>query len=187
MVGCGGDALRCQTSSTARGDMMTIRPAFESWPTVNRRLRDAVVALTPDQLAFQPAPDRWPLWASIGHMACQRVFWLCDFAGAPGAETTSFPDAGSNCPGDEDLEHVLDAADLSHALDSTFGIIDWCLDAWSPESLAEIIEHPEWGAHNRRHPRGWALTRVWGHDMWHIGELNESLPKIGRPLVDPWD
>ena len=39
---------------------MTIRPAFESWPTVNQRLRDAVAALTPDQLAFHPAPDRWP-------------------------------------------------------------------------------------------------------------------------------
>ena len=53
-----------------------IRPAFSTWPTVNQRLRDTVAALTPEQLAMRPAPDRWPLWATVGHLACQRVFWL---------------------------------------------------------------------------------------------------------------
>jgi hypothetical protein len=166
--------------------MTTIRPAFESWPTVNRSLREAVAGMTTEQLAFQPAEDRWPLWASIGHAACQRVFWLCDFAGAPGADATPFPDAGNSCPGDEDLEHVLDGAQLADGLDATFRIIEWCLDSWPAESLGEVISHPEWGEHDRRHARGWVLTRVWGHDLWHIAELNEALPKLGLPLVDPW-
>jgi hypothetical protein len=166
--------------------MSRVRPAFESWPRVNQALRDAVAAMTPDQLAMQPAPDRWPLWASIGHLACQRVFWLCDFAGAPGADTSPFPDAGFNCPGDDDLEHVWGAADLGDALDATFGIVEHCLDTWTLDSLGEIISHPEWGEHDRRHPRGWVLTRVWGHDLWHIGELNEVLPKLGLPLMNPW-
>ena len=54
----------------------------------------------------------------IGHLACQRVFWLCDFAGKPGADTTRFTDAGNDCPGDDGLEHVLSAGDLVEALDS---------------------------------------------------------------------
>jgi hypothetical protein len=49
-----------------------------------------------------------------------------------------------------------------------------------------VISHPEWGEHDRRHASGWVLTRVWGHDLWHIAELNEALPKLGLPLVDPW-
>lgn len=35
--------------------------------------------MTQEQLNIRPAPDRWPLWATIGHAACQRVFSLCDF------------------------------------------------------------------------------------------------------------
>src|SRR4051812_21935979 len=100
----------------------TIRRAFSSWPQYNPRFRDIVGGLTEEQLAIRPGPERWPLWATVGHTACQRVFWLCDFAGEPGADTTPFPDAGHNCPGDDDLEHVLGAAELAAALDSTFRI-----------------------------------------------------------------
>ena len=76
--------------------MSTIRSSFTSWPTYNRRLRKVVAAMTAQQLAIRPSPERWPLWATVGHMACQRVFWLCDFAGQPGAETTPCPDPASN-------------------------------------------------------------------------------------------
>ena len=59
---------------------LTIRPAFSKWPDYNRRLRDVVAAMTDEQLGMRPAPERWPLWATVGHAACQRVFWLCDFS-----------------------------------------------------------------------------------------------------------
>ena len=39
------------------------------------------------------------------------MFGLCDVAGEPGAETTPFTNASYDCPGDDDLEHVLSAAD----------------------------------------------------------------------------
>jgi DinB family protein len=42
---------------------------------VNQRLREVVAAMTDEQLALQPSPERWPPWASVGHLACQRVFW----------------------------------------------------------------------------------------------------------------
>src|SRR6185437_9991433 len=81
----------------------TIRPAYSNWPRYNQTLRDVVAGMTDAQLATTPGPDRWPLWATIGHAACQRVFWLCDFAGEPGAKTTRFTNAAYNCPGDDDL------------------------------------------------------------------------------------
>ncbi|MEO5940515.1 MAG: DinB family protein, partial [Candidatus Limnocylindrales bacterium] len=60
---------------------VTIRPAYSTWPATNRAIRDVVAGLTEEQLALKPTPGRWPLWATIGHAACQRVFWLCVFAG----------------------------------------------------------------------------------------------------------
>ena len=123
---------------------MTIRAAYRTWPEYNRRLRDVVAALTDEQLAIRPSPERWPLWATVGHAACQRVYWLCDVAGEPGAETTRFTNAGYDCPGDDDLEHVLTADDLADALDSTFRIVESCLDRWTLPMLEEEIRNPDW-------------------------------------------
>jgi DinB superfamily len=163
----------------------TIRPAYSQWPTYQRRLREIVAAMTEEQLAIQPAPERWPLWATVGHLACQRVFWLCDFAGEPGAETTPFTDAGNDCPGDDDLEHVLSADALAAALDSTFRIVEACLDRWTPASLVEEIRRPEFGP-DWVHTRGWVIERVFSHDVYHTAELNEALGRAGLRRVDLW-
>jgi hypothetical protein len=163
----------------------TIRPAYSSWPDYNRNFREVVVALTAEQLALQPTPDRWPLWATVGHAACQRVFWLCDVAGEPGADTTPFTDAGNNCPGDDDLEHVLSAEQLVAALDSTFRIVERCLDRWTLESLTEVIRHPEWDE-TWVHTRGAIIQRVFAHDVSHITELNETLGREGLRQIYLW-
>jgi hypothetical protein len=165
---------------------MTIRAAYSTWPEYNRRLRDVVAAMTDEQLSIRPAPDRWPLWATIGHAACQRVFWLCDVAGEPGADTTRFTNAGYDCPGDDDLEHVLSPADLTDALDSTFRIVESCLDRWTPATLEEEIRNPEWDGSSVP-TRGWVIQRVFAHDVSHITELNEALGNAKLTQVDLWD
>lgn len=163
----------------------TIRSAFSTWPVVNRRLRDAIAGLTEDQLAIRPSADRWPLWATVGHLACQRVFWLCDFAGEPGAGTTRFVNAAYDCPGDDDLEHVLTAGELAEALDTTFTIVERCLDTWRAESLGDALRRPEWGD-EWVHTRGAVIARVFSHDVWHCAELNEALVIAGLPPIDIW-
>jgi hypothetical protein len=164
----------------------TIRPAYSMWPAYARRLRDVVATMTDEQLAIQPTPERWPLWATIGHTACQRVFWLCDFAGEPGADTTPFTNAAFDCPGDDDLEHVLDAEALAAALDATFRIVEGCLDGWTFEMLDEELRRPEWDG-SWAHTRGWVIQRVFAHDLTHIAELNESLSRAGLEQIDLWD
>jgi hypothetical protein len=164
----------------------SIRPAYVTWPKVNQRLRDVVAALTDEQLAIRPSPERWPIWATVGHAACQRVFWLCDFAGAPGAETTRFTNAGYDCPGDDDLEHVLSADQLVEALDSTFHIVEECLDGWTAGSLAEVIRREDLGE-DWVHTRGAVIQRVFSHDVWHCAELSDTLGRAGLPQIDIWD
>jgi hypothetical protein len=163
----------------------TIRPAYSNWPMYNREVRDLVAGLTAEQLALRPSPDAWPAWAILGHAACQRVFWLCDFAGEPGAETSPFPDAGSNCPGDDDLEHVLSPAALADALDATFTIVERCLDTWTVESLGEILRRPEWDD-TWVHTRGSVIQRVLAHDLYHFSEASLAFGAAGVPAVDLW-
>ncbi len=165
--------------------MQVIRPAFSNWPDYNRSFRDVITALTEDQLAMRPSPERWPVWATVGHAACQRVFWLCDFAGEPGAETTPFPNAGNNCPGDDDLETVLNADQLDSALDSTFRIVERCLDRWTLDSLDEVVRRHEWDE-SWEHTRGSVIQRVFAHDVYHIAEVNETLSNAGLELINLW-
>ena len=164
----------------------TIRPAYSNWPAYNASLRAVVAGLAEEQLAVRPTPDRWPLWATVGHLACQRVSWLCGFAGEPGAAATPFPDALHRCPGDEYLEPSMTANELAAAVDSTFRIVEACLDRWTLEDLDEEIRRgsePEIWVYTR----GSVIQRVFAHDVYHAAELNESFARAGLPLVDFWD
>jgi hypothetical protein len=117
---------------------------------------------------IKPSPERWPIWATVGRTACQRVFWLCDFAGEPGAESTPFTDAAHNCPGDDDLEHVLSVDELVHALESSFRIVERCLGRWTVDSLAETLRREEWDE-AWVHTRGSVIQRVFVHDSLRFG------------------
>jgi hypothetical protein len=163
---------------------LTARAAYRRWPVYNKALRDVVERLTDDQLATRPTPERWPIWATIGHVCCQRVSGLCGVAGVPGAESTPFPDALYRCPGDEYLEPAMNAAGLTHAIDSTFRIVESVLDAWSVADLDVRIETEP--ADGRDATRGLVLAGSFAHDVYHVAELNESLSQMGLPLIDIW-
>jgi uncharacterized damage-inducible protein DinB len=176
--------LEAEAACTVHGmNDPAIRPAYSLWPEYDRRLREVVSGLTAEQLAIRPSPERWPMWATVGHLACQRVFWLCDFAGEPGAETTPFTNAAYDCPGDDDLEHVWSAEALVMALDSTFKIVEGCLDRWTLADLDAEIRHDGPDA-DRTHTRGSVIQRVYTHDVYHAAELNEMLGSAGLPLID---
>ena len=49
--------------------------------------------------------------------------------------------------------------------------------------LDEMI-HRRWGTEERVHDRGWVLQRVFAHDVYHCGELNEILEAAGLPQID---
>lgn len=164
---------------------MSIRPAYGAWPRLNASLTEAVAGLSDDDLAQTAGAGRWPLWAVVGHLACQRVFWLCDFAGEPGAETTPFTNAAWSCPGDEDLDNVLDAEHLVQALTSTFAIVDRALATWSFDSLDEAIDHSDWGP-DWVHNRGFVIERIHAHDLWHAAEASEILTPRGLAHIEPW-
>lgn len=163
----------------------TIRAAYSMWPHYDRAIRDAVAGLSDEQLATSPANGHWPLWAIAGHLACQRVFWLCDFAGVARDADTPFPDAPFNCPGDDDLEHVLSGPALADALERTFVIVERALDTWTTDMLDDELRRPEWGD-DWVHTRAAVVQRVLAHDVYHAAEASTVLVALGLPAIDLW-
>ena len=163
----------------------TIRPAYGMWRQYNGRLRDVIAGMNDQQLATRPSPDRWPIWATVGHTAAVRVYWLCEVIGESGAEATPFADISLGVGWEDDLDHPRGAGELVQALDSTFAIVERCLDRWTLSMLGDTIERTHAGT-LQVHTRGSILQRLFSHDAYHCGELSQTLGIHGLPQVDLW-
>jgi uncharacterized damage-inducible protein DinB len=165
-------------------DTSSLRQPYEMWPQYNRRLRDVIGAMTDEQLAIRPAPDLWPIWATVGHTAAARVYWLCDVIGEPGSESTPFS-AGADVSWEDDLDHPRGADELVHALDTTFALIERCLDRWNPDMLGDLIQR-DFNGSTQVHTRSSVLQRLLTHEAYHCGELSQTLGIHGLPQIDLW-
>lgn len=162
----------------------SIRPFYDMWRQYNRRLRDVIAAMSAEQLAVRPSPERWPVWATVGHTAAARVYWLCHVIGEPGAETTPFGDPTAD-GWEDDLGRPRGAGELAEALDSTWRVVEDCLDHWTPEMLAEEIRR-DYDGRIQVHTRGSVIQRLFSHDAYHCGELSQTLGIHGLPQIDLW-
>jgi uncharacterized damage-inducible protein DinB len=162
---------------------MSIRLFYGMWPQYDRRLREVIGAMTAEELAIRPSPERWPIWATVGHTAGGRVYWLCRVIGEPGAGTTPFD--GSDEGWEDDLDHPRSAGELVGALDTTFRIIERCLDQWTPAMLEEEVVRT-YGATRQVHTRASIVQRIFSHEAYHCGELSQTLGIAGLPQIDLW-
>jgi uncharacterized damage-inducible protein DinB len=164
---------------------MSIRLFYDRWPQYNRRLTEIVGAMSAEQLAIRPAPERDPIWATVGHTAAARVYWLCGVLGETGAATTPWANPLSDAGWEDDLDHPRTAAELVGALDSTWAIIDRLLDRWTPAMLEETVER-FYGEQRQVHSRSSILQRLSTHEAYHCGELSQTLGIAGLPQIDLW-
>ena len=163
----------------------TIRPFYNGWDIYNTRIIDVIREMSAAQLAVRPAPDRWPIWATVGHTAEARVYWLCGVLGEPGAESTPFPDPMNELGWEDDLESPRGSDELVFALESTWSVIDHCLGRWTVESLGDRFSRTtEAGA--RSHTRQSVLMRLLSHDAYHCGEMSQTLGIHSLPQIDLW-
>jgi uncharacterized damage-inducible protein DinB len=168
---------------TKKEPPMPVRPFYGMWPQYHRRLREVIGAMSDEQLAIRPSPERAPIWATVGHTAGTRVYWLCHVVGEPGAETTPF--AESEIGWEDDLDHLRSAAELVMALETTWAIIDRCLDTWTPAMLEDRVERM-YGDERQIHTRSSIIQRLFSHEAYHCGELSQTLGIAGLPQIDLW-
>lgn len=163
---------------------MPIRSFYDQWPQYNRRMIEVISDMSNEHLARRPSPDRWPIWATVGHTAGARVYWLCMVLGEPGMASTPFSDP-AQAGWEDDLDAPRDADELAHALATTWDVIEGCLDRWTPETLEESVTR-EYGEVSQIHTRGSVLQRLFSHDAYHCGELSQTLGILGLPQIDLW-
>jgi uncharacterized damage-inducible protein DinB len=163
---------------------VSVRRFYDRWPQYNRRLAEVIAPMTEEQLAIRPSPERWPIWATVGHTVSARVYWLCGVVGEPGAGQTPWPDP-INEGWEDDLDHPRSAAELVAAIDSTWAIVDGCLDRWTPEMLDDEVERVYDDVH-QVHSRSSILQRLLTHEAYHCGELSQTLGIAGLPQIDLW-
>jgi uncharacterized damage-inducible protein DinB len=164
---------------------MSIRLFYDKWPQYNRRLRELVAPMSEEHLAITPGPDRWPIWATVGHTVAGRVYWLCGILGEAGAHTTPWPDPVNDLGWEDDLDHPRTAQELVGAIDTSWAILDGCLDRWTPALLEESVERV-YGDTRQVHSRSSILQRMLTHDAYHCGELSQTLGIAGLPQIDLW-
>lgn len=86
---------------------------------------------------------------------------------------------------EDDPDTPRNAAELVSALESTWRIVEGCLDRWTPEMLDEALVRERDGV-RQTHRRGSVLQRLFSHDAYHAGELSQTLGILGLPQIDLW-
>ncbi|MDQ6878518.1 MAG: DinB family protein [Candidatus Dormibacteraeota bacterium] len=162
----------------------SIAPFYEGWRLTNERLVQKIGSLTPEQLALRPAPDLWPIWATAGHLAGARVYWLCGILKEPGARDTPFPEPLGD-GWEDDPNQPRRADELVLALESTWKVVQGCLERWTYEMLQQEFRR-EFDGNTQIHTRQSVLMRLITHDAVHVGEISQTLGMNGISEPDLW-
>jgi uncharacterized damage-inducible protein DinB len=162
----------------------SVAPFYDRWRLVNEHLIETVNALTPEQLQLRPAPNLWPIWATVAHVAGTRVYWLCLVLKEPGAERTGLVDP-SGQGWEDDLTHPRGSRELATALESSWGIVEGCLARWTPEML-EVEFRREMPPNVQMHTRQSVLMRLITHESYHYGEISLTLGMHGLEGAYLW-
>lgn len=163
-----------------------VAPLFKGWELLQGELAGLVERATPEQLGWRASTGQWPIWASIGHLAGCRVYWLCQVFGEPGADTTPFPHPYDGPGWEDDLSQPRGAAELTWALESSWAIVERCLATWTLPVLGEEFIRRRSDGVRQAHTRQSVLFRLLTHEAVHAGSISEVLGMHGLPELDIW-
>ena len=164
--------------------MRNLAPFYDGWGLSNERLVETIGALSAGQLALKPAPGLWPIWATTAHLAGARVYWLCAILKEPGAERAPYSDP-TGVGWEDDLTHPRQPSELIFALESSWKIVEECLERWTPQMLRDEYRR-EVAGKIQMHTRQSVLMRLLTHDGYHCGEISQTLGMHGLKEVDLW-
>jgi uncharacterized damage-inducible protein DinB len=162
----------------------TVAPFYDGWRFAQERLVERIGELSAEQLQIAAAPHLWPIWAIAAHTAGVRPYWLCHIFKEPGAERTPFKDPSGE-GWEDDPAHPREAGELVYALQSTWTIVEDCLERWTPAMLQDEFRR-EMNGQIQIHTRQGVLMRLLTHDAYHIGEITQILGMHGLKEIYIW-
>jgi uncharacterized damage-inducible protein DinB len=175
---------------------------FEGWDSHQLALVRAITPLTPEQLAWRPAPQLRSVGELISHIALARLFWFHKM-GAPGAASLArqiAPWEGEKADTEnltelrrwfDVVEQQEDAivenpTELLSWLDSSWRMIETTLITWTVADLVQTYRHIYQGKMYVV-SRQWTIWRILSHDLHHGGELAILLGLQGIDIPDLGD
>lgn len=175
---------------------------YEGWNGYQLALMRAVAGLSPEQLAFRPAPNLRSPGEIISHIALGRADWFHRM-GAPGSGELArriAPDAGEKADTEhparlgqwmravDDYEQAIRAnpAELVWWLEASGEIVERTLRTWTVADLGQTFRHV-YQAKTYAVSRQWVLWRILSHDLHHGGELALLLGLQGIAIPDLGD
>ena len=184
---CHGAALCPRRSAYASGGLKdeSIAGLYRLWAQYNNRLIEAIRPLSDEQVKLRMSPDHLPIWGIAAHTAGARVYWLCGVFKEKGAETTPFIDPASGFGWEDAPDHPRTAAELVGALESSWRIVEGCLERWTIPMLNEEFVR-EFGGRKSVHTRQGVLMRMLTHDAFHSGEISQLLGAHKLGEIDLW-
>ena len=162
----------------------SIAHLYADWRGYNARMVAALRDMPAEDLALRPSHDHWPIWAIAAHTAGARVFWLCSVLREPGAETTPFTDP-TGLGWEDELDLPRSADELVWAWDSTWAVVEGCLNRWTPAMLDDVFRR-EGRSGLQLHSRQSVLMRLITHEAYHAGEIALIQGMHGRQPLDLW-
>ncbi len=186
--------------------MMTEAPSlmsiFEGWDGHQLALARAIAPLTPEQLAWRPAPHLRSVGEIISHIALGRLYWFHNM-GAPGSaelarQIAPWEGKKTNTENLAEFRRWFDAiaqqeeaivenpTELLRWLEASWQVIDTTLATWTVADLAQTYRHLYQGKMYAV-SRQWVIWRIMSHDLHHGGELSILLGMQGIEVPDLGD
>ncbi|HYI23063.1 MAG TPA: DinB family protein [Candidatus Limnocylindrales bacterium] len=166
---------------------------YAGWARHQRELIELLGGLTDAQLALRPAsePQHWAIWQLASNMVGGRAYWFHSVLGEgqPAIRDmfrvtqTTVPDLRLTDAGWEDDEnHPRGSAELVHAFETTWQLVQDCLGRWTAEDLEEVV-----AAKAGAYPtvkRGWVVWHLIEHELQHGTEIALILRQHGLPTIE---
>jgi uncharacterized damage-inducible protein DinB len=175
---------------------------FEGWDGHQTALLRAIELLTPEQLAYRPAPHLRSAGEIASHIAVGRLDWFHRM-GAPGSAELArrfapWEGERANTEDPAALRRWMTAvreqmeptaaspAELLAWMQATGQMIETTLTTWTVGDLWQTYRHAFQGKMYAV-SRQWTLWRVMAHDLHHGGELALALGLQGIAIPDLGD
>ena len=175
-------------------DNFALTTFYASWQAYQNHLKDALVTLTPEQLALRAAPGLRSIGENALHIVGCRVFWFTEFMGEDGGEglrayarwnraALGAPYASWNEVGQALGSSAPTAAELAQGINDTWRFMADRLARWSPDDMRQTFADDGDGeaSESAGVSRAWVVWHVLEHDLHHGGEVSLTLGVHGIP------
>jgi uncharacterized damage-inducible protein DinB len=176
-----------------------LREIYDGWDGHEQALMNAITPLTPEQLAFRPAPHLRSAGEIISHIAIGRLDWFHRM-GAPGSgalarrfapwetEQVNTEDAEAlfrwmRAVEQQEAKIVANLAELVEWMQTSWQVIATTLTTWTVADLDKTYRHI-YNGKLYSVSRQWTIWRIMSHDMHHGGELAIMLGMQNVPIPD---